>query len=216
MELRTLDILIVEDNTNDGMLAQHVFHRQNMADQVHVVRDGAEALEYIFCTGAYDGRQFINPKLILLDLSLPLVSGLEVLKQIRRDLRTRLIPVVVLSSSNEERDIFESYSLGANSYIVKPVDFDQFSRVAKQLAYYWLLFNRQPNAVNSSLPPNSPGTCVPHHMTAFISLTGTPRNQLTRALLVPRLTHRFSHRDATATFTFNWENPWLINALTFC
>ncbi len=156
MDVHSIDILLIEDNMNDGMLAQHVFHKQNMADQVHVVRDGAEALEYIFCTGAYAERLLVNPKLILLDLTLPLESGIEVLRQIRGDVRTRLIPVVVLSSSNEERDVFETYSLGANSYIVKPADFDQFSRIAKQLAYYWLLLNRQPIVVKSQSSPNAP------------------------------------------------------------
>jgi two-component system, response regulator len=143
-----IEILLVEDNPNDEALALHAFKRQNLANKVHVVRDGAEALEFIFCTGAYADRLIENPKLILLDLKLPKVDGIEVLRQIRNDPRTRLIPVVVLTSSSEERDVVEAYKLGVNSYIVKPVDFDQFSGVAKELGYYWLLLNRQPHNVN--------------------------------------------------------------------
>ena len=147
-----VEILLVEDNANDEMLALHAFKRQNIANDVHVVRDGAEALEFIFCTGAYVDRTFDNPKVILLDLKLPLVDGIDVLRQIRSDPRTRLIPVVVLTSSNEERDVLETYELGVNSYIVKPVDFEQFNEVAKHLGYYWLLLNRQPTSVNGPTP----------------------------------------------------------------
>jgi two-component system response regulator len=147
-----VEILLVEDNPNDEMLALHAFSRQNIANNVYVVRDGAEALEYIFCTGAYSHRSIENPKVILLDLKLPLVDGIEVLRQVRADARTRLVPVVVLTSSAEERDIVETYQLGVNSYIVKPVDFEQFNEVARHLGYYWLLLNRQPVATNSSSP----------------------------------------------------------------
>jgi two-component system response regulator len=150
-----VEILLVEDNPNDEMLALHAFKRQKVANEVHVVRDGAEALEYIFCTGAYADRKIENPKVILLDLKLPYVDGIEVLRQIRSDPRTKLIPVVVLTSSNEERDVIEAYKLGVNSYIVKPVDFDQFNGVAKQLGYYWLLLNRQPDSVNGLSPETS-------------------------------------------------------------
>ena len=143
-----VEILLVEDNPNDEMLALHAFSRQNIANNVYVVRDGAEALEYIFCTGAYSHRSIENPKVILLDLKLPLVDGIEVLRQVRSDPRTRLVPVVVLTSSAEERDIVETYQLGVNSYIVKPVDFEQFNEVARHLGYYWLLLNRQPVPVN--------------------------------------------------------------------
>jgi two-component system, response regulator len=143
-----VEILLVEDNTNDEMLALHAFKRQKIATDVHVVRDGVEALEFIFCTGSYADRTFDNPKVILLDLKLPLVDGVEVLRQIRSDPRTKLIPVVVLTSSSEERDMVEAYKLGVNSYIVKPVDFEQFNEVAKHLGYYWLLLNRQPASVN--------------------------------------------------------------------
>lgn len=140
----SVEILLVEDNAYDEMLALHAFKRQNIANNVHVVRDGAEALDFVFCSGSYSARTIENPKVILLDLKLPLVDGLEVLRRIRSDPRTRLIPVVVLTSSSEERDIVESYQLGVNSYIVKPVDFEQFNEVAKHLGYYWLLLNKQP------------------------------------------------------------------------
>jgi two-component system response regulator len=139
-----VEILLVEDNASDEKLALHAFAKHNLANRVHVVRDGAEALEFIFCTGAYIKRQFTNPRVILLDKKLPLVDGMEVLRQIRADERTRLIPVIMLTSSAEERDMIESYKLGVNSYIVKPVDFGQFSETARQLGYYWLLINKQP------------------------------------------------------------------------
>lgn len=145
-----IEILLVEDNVNDEILALHAFKRYSIANQVYVVRDGAEALEYVFCTGAYANRKLDNPKVILLDLKLPLVDGIEVLRQIRSDPRTRLIPVVMLTSSNEERDVIETYRLGVNSFIVKPVDFEQFNDVAKHLGYYWLLLNRQPLSVDAS------------------------------------------------------------------
>ena len=140
-----IDILLVEDNPNDVRLTLHAFKRHNLTDRMHVVRDGAEALEYLFCTGAYAGRRIGDvPKLILLDLKLPKVDGLEVLRQIKADARTRTIPVVMLTSSSQERDLIESYKLGVNSYIVKPVDFDQFNEVARMLGLYWLLLNHIP------------------------------------------------------------------------
>ena len=144
MSDQSIEILLVEDNPNDEMLALHAFRKHNLANKIHVVRDGAEALEFVFCTGAYAQRHFENPRVILLDKKLPLVDGLEVLRQIRANPRTRLIPVVMLTSSAEERDMVESYQLGVNSYIVKPVDFEQFSETARQLGYYWLLINKQP------------------------------------------------------------------------
>ena len=141
---KAVEILLVEDNPNDEMLALHAFAKHDLADKVHVVRDGEEALEFIFCTGAYAGRDFVHPRVILLDKKLPLLDGMEVLAEIRKDPRTRLIPVVMLTSSAEERDVIESYKLGVNSYIVKPVDFDQFSEVVRQLGFYWLLLNHTP------------------------------------------------------------------------
>ena len=139
-----VEILLVEDNPNDELLALHAFKKHNLATKVHVVRDGAEALEFMFCTGTYSNRKFENPRVILLDKKLPLVDGMDVLRQIRADSRTRLIPVVMLTSSAEDRDKIESYELGVNSYIVKPVDFEQFSETARQLGCYWLLINQQP------------------------------------------------------------------------
>jgi two-component system, response regulator len=146
-----VEILLVEDNPNDEMLAMHAFTKQKIANRIQVVRDGAEALDFVFGVGEYADRRNENPKVILLDLKLPKIDGIEVLRQIRSDPRTRLIPVVVLTSSNEQRDIVEAYQLGVNSYIVKPVDFEQFNEVAKHLGYYWLLLNRQPDTTNETL-----------------------------------------------------------------
>jgi two-component system response regulator len=139
---KSVEILLVEDNSNDEMLALHAFKKHNLANKIQVVRDGAEALEFVFCTGAYAERHFENPRVILLDKKLPLVDGMEVLRKIRADPRTRLVPVVMLTSSAEDRDIIESYQLGVNSYIVKPVDFEQFSEAVRQLGFYWLRINK--------------------------------------------------------------------------
>jgi two-component system response regulator len=140
-----VEILLIEDNPNDLALTMRAFRKNNLANHIHVVRDGAEALEFIFCTGAYANRNIENgPKVILLDLKLPLVDGLEVLRRIKADPRTQRIPVVVLTSSREERDIVESYQLGVNSYIVKPVDFEQFTASVRTLGMYWLLLNQPP------------------------------------------------------------------------
>jgi two-component system, response regulator len=140
-----VQILLVEDNPNDVRLALHAFKKHNLANRVQVARDGAEALEFIFCTGAHAHREIENgPKMILLDLKLPLVDGIEVLRRIKADPRTQTTPVVVMTSSREERDIVESYRLGVNSYIVKPVDFDQFTEAVRQLGFYWLLLNQAP------------------------------------------------------------------------
>jgi two-component system response regulator len=141
---KNIEILLVEDNPNDEMLAMHTFKKHNLANEVHVVRDGAEALEFIFCTGAYADRPIGNPRVVLLDKNLPLVDGMDVLRAIRADSRTRLVPVVMLTSSAEERDIIESYELGVNSYIVKPVDLEQFTETTRKLGYYWLLINKHP------------------------------------------------------------------------
>ena len=145
MEERPVEILLVEDNPNDVELALHALKKNNIANRIEVVRDGAEALEFIFATGAYAWRSIDHvPKVILLDLKLPKVDGLEVLRQIKADPRTRAIPVVALTSSREERDIVESYNLGVNSYITKPVDFDQFTQAVRTLGMYWLLLNQPP------------------------------------------------------------------------
>ncbi len=140
-----VEILLVEDNPNDVELTLHALRKNNLANRIEVVRDGAEALDFIFCTGAYARRKIEQaPKVILLDLKLPKVDGLEVLRRVKADPRTRAIPVVVLTSSREERDIVESYRLGVNSYIVKPVDFQQFSEAVHQVELYWLLVNEPP------------------------------------------------------------------------
>lgn len=142
---KPIEILLVEDNPNDVELTLHALRKNNITNRIHVVRDGAEALDFLFRTGAYAERSAQNgPKVILLDLKLPLVDGLEVLRRIKSDARTRTIPVVVLTSSREERDIVESYQLGVNSYITKPVDFQQFTEAVRNLGLYWLLLNQPP------------------------------------------------------------------------
>lgn len=142
-----VEILLVEDNPHDVELTLLALRESHVTNPVHVVRDGAEALEFIFCTGAYASRNMNNtPKVILLDLKLPKVDGLEVLRRVKGDPRTRKIPVVVLTSSREERDIVESYQLGVNSYISKPVDFEQFTAAVRQVGLYWLLLNQPPSS----------------------------------------------------------------------
>ncbi|MBI5841866.1 MAG: response regulator [Chloroflexi bacterium] len=145
MNDKPIEILLVEDNPNDVELTLLALQDNKLTNPIHIARDGAEALEFIFATGAYAQRSINNvPKVILLDLKLPKVDGLEVLRQIKSDPRTRAIPVVVLTSSREERDIVESYRLGVNSYITKPVDFEQFTQSVRTLGLYWLLLNQPP------------------------------------------------------------------------
>jgi len=145
MSTQVVEILLVEDNPDDEELTLHALKKVNLVNRIDVVRDGAEALDYIFCTGPYSHRVIENgPRLILLDLKLPKVDGLEVLERIKSDARTRMIPVVVLTSSREERDIVESYQMGVNSYIVKPVDFEQFVQSIGQVGMYWVLMNQPP------------------------------------------------------------------------
>jgi CheY-like chemotaxis protein len=145
MTSEPVEVLLVEDNPADEELTLHALKTQLLANSIKVVRDGAEALDYIFHTGAFADRTAGDrPKVILLDVKLPKVDGLEVLRRIKSDPRTRSIPVVVLTSSHEERDVVDSYSLGVNSYIVKPVDFSQFAEVVRQLGLYWLLLNQPP------------------------------------------------------------------------
>jgi two-component system, response regulator len=137
------EILLVEDNPNDAELALYALRKHNISRCVDHVRDGAEALEYVFCTGAHSSRLIENsPKVILLDLKLPKIDGLEVLQRIKADPRTNTVPIVMLTSSQEERDIAQSYQLGVNSYIVKPIDFDQFTEVVRQIGIYWLRHNQ--------------------------------------------------------------------------
>lgn len=142
----SVEILLVEDNPCDVELTLHAFEQCKLANRLRVLRDGAEGIDYLFASGAFAGRNLREvPRLILLDLKLPKVSGLEVLRRIRADPRTRLVPVVILTSSGEDRDITNAYDLGANSYIVKPVDFEQFSEVVRKLGFYWLLVNQPPS-----------------------------------------------------------------------
>ncbi len=141
-----VQILLVEDNPNDVELALHAFKKHRLSNRVHVARDGEEALDYLFCRGEWAERdRSTGPKIILLDLKLPKIDGIEVLRQIKKNPSTRSTPIVVLTSSSEEPDIEECYDLGVNSYIVKPVDFDQFSEAVAQLGFYWLLLNVAPN-----------------------------------------------------------------------
>ncbi len=140
-----VEILLVEDNPNDAELSLYALRKHHIANQIHLARDGIEAIDYLFATGDFAGRNVEEtPKVVLLDLKLPKMDGLEVLKRIKSDGRTRQIPVVVLTSSREERDIVESYNLGVNSYIVKPIDFEQFSESVRQLGLYWVLLNESP------------------------------------------------------------------------
>ena len=138
-------ILLVEDNPDDEALTIRALKRNKITNTVVVARDGVEALDYLFSTGAHTGRDVTDlPKLVLLDLKLPRADGLEVLRRIRSDDRTKRLPVVVLTSSKEDQDLIDSYDLGANSYIQKPVDFNQFSEAVRQLGLYWLLLNEPP------------------------------------------------------------------------
>lgn len=140
-----IEILLVEDNPNDAELSLYALRKHRIANRVHHSRDGAEAIDYLFGEGAYRGKNIEEtPKVVLLDLKLPKVDGLAVLKRIKSDPRTRHIPVVILTSSSEERDIVNCYRLGANSYLVKPIDFEQFSESVRQLGFYWVQLNESP------------------------------------------------------------------------
>ena len=138
-------IFLVEDNPDDVVLTERALKKSHILNKLVLARDGAEALEYIFGTGNYSGRDMSKmPEVILLDLKLPKIDGLEVLKKIRADKRTKLLPVVILTSSKEENDLINGYSLGANSYIRKPVNFNQFAEAIRQLGLYWLVLNEAP------------------------------------------------------------------------
>ena len=145
MTERQIEILLVEDNAEDVELTLHALRRENLANHIHVARDGEEALTFLFCNGPHANRSFDRPpKLVLLDLKLPKVDGMEVLRKLKADPRTQAIPVVILTSSKEERDLVQGYGLGANSYIQKPVDFDQFRDTVKSVGLYWLVINQPP------------------------------------------------------------------------
>ena len=141
-----IEILLVEDNPDDRELALLAFRTHNLANAIHIATDGEEALDFLLCRGRYAGRSPVTPKVVLLDLKLPKVDGLEVLRTIRADPLLHALPVVVLTSSLEERDVVESYRLGVNSYIAKPISFEQFTETARALGYYWLLLNVPPPA----------------------------------------------------------------------
>lgn len=152
MTPNVIEILLVEDNPNDVKLTLHALKKHNIANKLKIVRDGVEALEYLFQEGAYAGVATCpKPRVILLDLKLPRLDGLEVLRRIRSDRRTKSLPVVMLTSSRQDQDITESYGLGVNSYIVKPVDFDQFSEAVRQLGLYWVLLN-EPDSTSEPSP----------------------------------------------------------------
>jgi CheY-like chemotaxis protein len=145
MNPNEIDILLVDDSQDDVDLTLHALRTENLANRVFVARDGEEALEFLFCTGPHAERSFDRPpKLVLLDLKLPKVDGMQVLKQIKGDPRTKTIPVVLMTSSREERDMVSGYSLGVNSYLQKPVEFDQFRKMVKLLGMYWLVTNQPP------------------------------------------------------------------------
>jgi CheY-like chemotaxis protein len=146
-----IEILLVEDSQDDVELALHTLRAENLANRILVARDGAEALDFLFCTGPHAGRSFDHPpKLVLLDLKLPKVYGMQVLKQMKGDPRTQHIPVVMMTSSREERDLVASYELGVNSYLQKPVDFSEFRTMVKLLGLYWLVINQPPVADHKS------------------------------------------------------------------
>ena len=151
MKDRDRVILLVEDNPDDEALTLRAIKKNRIANPVIIAHDGIEALDYVFGMGIYEGRDTLDcPAVVLLDLKLPKVDGLEVLRRLRSDPRTRLVPVVVLTTSSEERDIIQSYDYGANSYVRKPVDFEQFSEAVGQLGMYWLLLNEAPPGTNHS------------------------------------------------------------------
>ena len=145
--MRDKIILLVEDNPDDELLTLRALRKNNVLNKVVVARDGVEALDYLFGTGGHSGRDTaVMPQLILLDLKLPKIDGLEVLKRLRADERTRLLPVVILTSSREEQDMLDGYGFGANSYVRKPVNFEQFVQAIEQLKLYWLILNEAPPA----------------------------------------------------------------------
>ncbi len=141
---REIELLLAEDDPNDAALALHALRKYNLSNKIQVVEDGAEALEFIFSKGRYEGRAGGDPKVLLLDIKLPLVDGLEVLEHVRENPKTTNLPVVLLTSSAEESDIRRGYELKANSYIVKPVDFDKFVEAMREIGMYWLVLNRPP------------------------------------------------------------------------
>ncbi|MGD0570211.1 MAG: response regulator [Candidatus Sulfotelmatobacter sp.] len=150
MNLNEVDILLADDSQDDIDLTLHALRAENLANHVFVVCDGEEALEFLFCTGVYAGRSLDRPpKLLLLDLKMPKVDGMQVLRQVKGDPRTKTMPVVLMTSSREERDMLSGYELGVNSYVQKPVDFGEFRKAVRSLGLYWLVTNRPPT-INSN------------------------------------------------------------------
>jgi CheY-like chemotaxis protein len=148
-ETEAVELLIVEDNPQDLELSLRALRKAHISNRIHVARDGAEALEFVFCEGAHAQRKITDgPRVIMLDLKLPRIDGIEVLRRIKSDPRTKMIPVVMLTSSKEQSDVVESYNLGVNSYIVKPVNFERFAEAVRDLGLYWLLFNQPPQVIN--------------------------------------------------------------------
>jgi CheY-like chemotaxis protein len=153
MKAEPVEILLVEDNPNDAELALYALEKNKLANSIHIVRDGAEALDFLFREGAYASRPpDAAPHLVLLDLKLPKIDGIEVLRKIKGDERTKHLPVVMLTSSREENDIVESYRLGVNSYIVKPVDFDRFTKAIQAIGFYWLILNQKARGTGDETP----------------------------------------------------------------
>lgn len=152
-----VNILLVEDNPDDLELAMHALRQEKLANSIFVARDGEEALDFLFCRGPFSDRTFEHPpKLVLLDLKLPKIDGLQVLKELKNDPRTQSVPVVMMTSSKEERDLIESYKSGVNSFIQKPVDFDKFRSTVKSLGMYWLMVNQAP-VVGATQPAKASG-----------------------------------------------------------
>ncbi len=150
MNVNIVDILLVEDNPNDAELALHALKKHNLANRVEWVKDGEAALDFLFQRNAYANRPDSLPRVVLLDLRLPKVDGIEVLKQLRGNPETRELPVVVLTSSKEERDVIDTYKLGVNSYVAKPVAFDEFAKTVADLGMYWVLVNRVPPEIRAA------------------------------------------------------------------
>jgi two-component system, response regulator len=143
--MNEVEILLVDDNYDDRELALMALRKHKLANKIEIARDGEEALDFLFCRGSFAGRDSHNPpKVVLLDIKMPKVDGLEVLRQLKADARTRGIPIVVMTSSAEQKDMIESYQLGVNSYVQKPVNFEKFQEIIKDLGYYWLVVNQSP------------------------------------------------------------------------
>ena len=144
-DFEQFEILLVEDSATDAEMTLRALRRNNLANRVHWVKDGAEALDFMFCAGTYAARDpAASPKLVMLDIKMPKVDGIEVLRRLKADPATRAVPVVIMTSSNEERDVMQSYQLGVNSYIVKPVEFEAFLAIVAEIGLYWVLTNRVP------------------------------------------------------------------------